>query len=171
MRDAALALNDEHLVVLVRDDLFFHRAADEVGHHGVDRAAVPLDHHAGLAGGNELGIDAPLGQAARHLDGHPHFPDAAVVSDGVDAKAVGGDIPPLGHVAFTVAAQVAEGRAAGRGGGGEFGVVIQKLVQPRHHVHPALDRAQHERPHRRGQRAAGRRDADEQLVGLRQGVE
>ena len=128
MRDAALALDDEHLVVLVREDLFFHRAADEVGNHGVDRAAIALHEHAGLAGGDELGVHAALGQAACHLDGDRHFADAAIVPDGMDAEAIDGDVLPPGHVALAVAAQVAKGRAAGRGSGGELGVVIQKLV-------------------------------------------
>ena len=58
-----------------------------------------------------------------------------------------------------------------RGSDGELGVVIQKLVQTRVHVHPSLDRAEHQRAHRRGQSAAGGGDADEQHVGLGQGVE
>ena len=108
MDEAALAFDEQDVVVLVLQDQFLGGAADEVGDDAVDRQAVPFDHDAGLAGGDELGVVAAFLQAVGDLDRDDHLADRAIVADGVDAEAIGPQALAAGDRLFGVLAHVVD---------------------------------------------------------------
>src|SRR5262249_6268142 len=159
---AALAFDDDNFVVLILQDQLLRSAADEIGDDAVDRQSVAFDHDAGLAGGDELGVVAAFFQAVGDFDGDNHLADRAVVADGVHAEAVRPQALAAGDRLFAIPAYVLQRDAAGLGGFGEFGVVVQKIVQAADHVHLATgDGVENDRPPRRRNLPARRRNAEE----------
>ena len=72
-----------------------------------------------------------------------------------------------GDVALGVFAQIRERRTAALGQAHELLVVAQKIMHAGLDMHPAPDRLANHAAHPPGERTAGRRNTDDQRVGLR----
>ena len=165
MGEAPLPFDEEHVVMLVGEDLLLDGAIDEVGHDAVDRHAVAFDHDAGLAAGDELGVVAAGLHRVREFDRRQHLADAAVLPDGVDAQALFANVEAVGDVVLVVLADVADRRAAFGGGRHEGGIARNEFVQSRDDVHPLVEGVEDNRLPRRRNAAARGSDADHQRVG------
>ena len=61
VKDSALPLDDQPVMLLVLQDESFRGAGYEIGYHAINRDTEPADHDPGLAGGNKQCIlAAPL---------------------------------------------------------------------------------------------------------------
>lgn len=172
MDETALAFDDEDFMVLVGENHFLGGTADEIGDDAVDGEAVPFDHDAGLARGDELGVVAAFFQAVGDFDRDNHLADAAIVADGVNAEAIGTEAFAAGDRFFGVLADVCQGDARFFGGFGEFGVVVEEIVKAADDVHlPTADGVENDGSPGSRNLSAGRGDAEEERVGLRSIVE
>ena len=86
MEQRALALDPEQLAAAVA--AFDHErlggAGEEVGDDGVDGDPPPRDRDPGLAGRDELALDATAARLGVELERDGHLPDRAVGADGED---------------------------------------------------------------------------------------
>ena len=76
------------------------------------RQAVPFDHDARLAGGDEFGVVAALLQAVGDFDRDDHLADRAIVPDRVHAQAIGSQALAASDRLFGVFANVVNRDAA-----------------------------------------------------------
>ena len=166
MKEAALALDDDRVVMLVGQDEFFGRAREEIADDAVDRAAIAGDKDARLARGHKRGVHAGAVQSGGDLDCRDHLAATAIVADGMNAEAVGANPLAVGHVPLVVAAEVDQFPPVPPGNLGQFAIVGQELVHPGDDRHAAGGSFQEDRSPPGRKPAAGRSDADHQGVGL-----
>ena len=134
MKQAALALDHDHVVVLVGQDEFFRGAAEEIGDHAVDGAAAAGHEDAGLARGHERGIDA--GAARARGRPRPPRPSCRNCNRCRRCGCAGSSARMPSRLATSCSSLRRRSTSSApvpRGGPGQFGVVGKKLVQAGDH--------------------------------------
>ena len=161
VKERALPLDDVPVTGLVVRAQPLDRTGDEVCHHGIDGDARTRDHHAGLAGAAEGGVDA----ARQHLllDGECRVLLAAraVGADGQQSLAGALDAR-AGAEALGRVAGIEERDTMALGGLPNGRNVPQALVKARRDTHACLDRLDDGRNPVVGKKAARVRDADDE---------
>ena len=168
--ERALPLDDHPVAArLAVLDQPLDRALEEVGRHPVHRDPPALDHHPGLARGDEHDRSAGgLGDAPQ-LEGDGHLPDRAVRADREqDPLARQVSAPDRGVHALRRAPEVDQPDARRPGGLRQLRVVGEEGVQAGQDVEAGADRGQDHGPPVVGELAARGRDADQEPVGLGQ---
>ena len=167
MRDAPLPFDEQDLVVLVGENLFFDGPAEEIRDHAVDRAAVPFDHDAGLAGGDEFRFTPSALRALDNSSATSILPTLQSWPTVWTRRHSSRHVEPRCHVVLVILANIESWHPWAAAAAENSASSAEKFVQARDDVHAATDGSQNDLPPSGGNTAPGRGDAQRQGVGRR----
>src|SRR5687768_14734325 len=88
MCDRTLPFDECDLLIGYMLDQHFRRTGSEVGNHVIDGDPPPLNHDAGLAGGDEGGVESDLAGGSREFECGDHLADVAIGANGEHSLAM-----------------------------------------------------------------------------------